>query len=251
MSKGKRVAAQRVVLYGPGGIGKSELCSLLSGVGLKPLFFDVEGGSDHLDIDRIEAGQLQTLDDLRAALANDALCGEYNAIVIDSLTRCEMLATAWTIKNVPHPEKRDRVIKGIEDYGYGKGYQFVYETFLTLLGDLDRHIRAGRHVICTAHECTSPVPNPEGDDWIRYEPRLQSPSSGKASIRLQVKEWAGHLLFIGYDVAVDDGKGVGGGTRTIYPAERPAWMAKSRTLSEPLVYEKGSSEIWKQLLKGN
>ena len=29
-------------------------------------------------------------------------------------------------------------------------------------------------------------PNPAGEDWLRYEPRLQSPNSGKASIRLRV-----------------------------------------------------------------
>jgi len=155
---------------------------------------------------------------------------------------------AWTIANVPH-EKRDVAIRRIEDYGFGKGYQHVYDSFLKLLGDLDQHARAGRHVVLICHDCTSNVPNPSGDDWLRYEPRLQTTNSGKASIRLRVKEWADHLLFVGYDVDVRDGKGRGSGTRTIYPVERPHCMAKSRTLADPIVYQRNDRALWDQLLR--
>jgi hypothetical protein len=80
---------------------------------------------------------------------------------------------------------------------------------------------------------------------------LQSPASGKSSIRLRVREWADHVLFLGYDVAVTkDGKGVGAGSRTLYRAETPAWMAKSRTGSEPIPVEKGNeTEIWKEIIR--
>jgi hypothetical protein len=239
------------VAYGPGGGGKTELCSLLKHVGVEPLFLDIENGSAHLDVARIGADELVDFEAVRSAINNSELCKPFGAIVVDSLTKLEELAVRWTIKNVPHPEKKEKVINSIEDYGFGKGYQFVYETFLLLLGDLDKHVREGRHVICTAHDCTSPVPNPTGEDWIRYEPRLQSPSSGKSSIRLRVKEWCDHLLFIGYDVFVgESGKGTGVGTRTIYPTERPALMAKSRSLATEIPYAKGSYELWTQLLKG-
>jgi len=157
---------------------------------------------------------------------------EIKTIVIDSATKAEELAAEYTVATVPH-EKGNRVQR-IEDYGFGKGYVHVYDTFLTLLGDLDQHTRAGRNVVMICHDCTSNVPNPDGEDWIRYEPRLQSPASGKSSIRLRVREWADHVLFVGYDVAVKDRKGKGSGTRTIYPSELPHCMAKSRTISEPM-----------------
>ena len=60
---------------------------------------------------------------------------------------------------------------------------------MPLIFDLDRHSRAGRNIILLAHEFIATVPNPAGEDWIRYEPRLQNPASGKASIRLAVKEF--------------------------------------------------------------
>ena len=51
---------------------------------------------------------------------------------------------------------------------------------------------------------------------------MENPSSGKASVRLRLREWLDHLLFIGYDVECTkqmDGKAKGQGTRTIYPQE--------------------------------
>ncbi len=153
------------------------------------------------------------------------------------------------VKTIPH-EKGNKVER-IEDYGYGKGYQHVYDAFLTLLGDLDAHVRAGRNVVLICHDCTNSVPNPAGEDWLRYEPRLQSAGSGKASIRLRTREWADHMLFLGYDVDVKDGKGRGSGTRTIYPCELPHCMAKSRTMAEPVPLVKFDTALWKKLLGTN
>lgn len=191
---------------------------------------------------------LTTWDELRAVLHDADLWKDFGAVVIDDLTKAEELAAQWVVQNIPH-EKPGKVVSSIESYGYGKGFTHLYETFLQLLGDLDAHIRAGRQVVCIAHECTAKVPNPAGDNWIRYEPRLQSPESGKNSIRLRVKEWADHILFVGYDVHVtDEGKGTGAGTRTIYPVELPTHLAKSRDLSEAIPYVKGNAELWQKLL---
>jgi len=171
---------------------------------------------------------------------------DIRTIVIDSATKAEELAVEHTLKTVPH-EKGNRVER-IEDYGYGKGYSHVYDSFLPLLTALSIHTRAGRNVILVSHDCTATVPNPSGEDWIRYEPRLQSPASGKASIRLRVREWADHVLFIGYDLDVKDGKGRGSGTRTVYPCELPHCMAKSRTMADPLPLTKFDTTLWKKLL---
>lgn len=244
MSSGLQVRPIKACIFGPGGIGKTELASNLSQCGKRVLFFDIERGSASLDVDRVDG--LETFDDLRAALHSDSLCSRYDSLILDSTTMAEELAIAWTLANV-RTEKGETVSR-IEHYGFGKGYVHVYETFLLLMGDLDAQVRRGRDVILIAHECTAKVPNPAGDDWIRYEPRLQN--SDKANIRARVKEWVDHLFYVGYDVAVTDGgKGRGSGTRTIFPVEMPTHWAKSRTLSRQIVYEKGSAELWNQLLE--
>lgn len=240
--------AQRAVIYGTGGIGKTSLLSLMQGVGIRPLLLDCEEGSGEIDVDRVP---ITSWDELLASLTS-GLANGYDAVAIDSATAAEELALRWTLENVPNDSGQRP--KSIEGYGYGKGYVHLYETFIRLLGILDQHIRAGRHVILTAHECVTTVPNPMGPDWVRYEPRLQSPNGGKNSIRLRLKEWTDHLLFIGYDVEVSAagrgvrGKGVGSGSRTIYPYEMPTHMAKSRRLSRELVYQYGDATLWTELL---
>lgn len=169
-----------------------------------------------------------------------------NAVIIDDLTKAEELATEHVIRTIKHP--KGKPINGIEDYGWGEGYTHIYEKMLLLLSDLDRHVRAGRHVIGVCHECTSNAPNPGGEDWLRFEPRLSSPKSGKASVRNRVKEWCDYLLFIGYDVATEAGKGKGCGSRAIYTTEMPTHWAKRRTpLDDTIVYQQGSNDLWNQL----
>lgn len=239
-----RAAGHRIVIYGPGGIGKTTLCSQLPG---PVAVFDLDeslgklGLEGMLPVDGIESWQ-----DMRTALQSDGW-DDVKTIVIDTATKAEELAVAHTLATVKH--EKGHVLSSIEGYGYGKGFQHVFEVFLPLLADLDRHCRAGRNVVLVCHDCTSNVPNPAGDDWLRYEPRLQSPSSGKASIRLRIREWADHVLFLGYDVDVDkDGKGRGCGTRTIYTAELPHCMAKSRTTIQPIPLDDGV-DVWGTIIR--
>lgn len=216
----------------------------ISQLGLKVLFVDADTGSAKLDVSRVEG--IDNFDDLRSLLCSD-LPQQFDALVFDTLTKIEEWAIAWTLKNIKH--EKGHAVTSIEDYGWGKGIVHVYETFLRLIGDFDAQVRRGKHIITVAHECVANVPNPAGEDWSRYEPRLQSPASGKSSIRHRIKEWADHMLYIGYDTLVKDGKALGGGTRTIYPTEMPSWWAKSRSLSMPIPYAKDSAELWNLLLE--
>lgn len=241
----------RIVLYGPGGIGKTTLATLADG---PVAFFDLDDSLPRLMpgippeiAANIMPVEVKTWNDIRAALHAPGW-DKVKTICIDSLTKAEELAVAHTLETVPH--EKGHKCQRIEDYGFGKGYTHVFDTFLALLADLDAHTRAGRHVLLICHDCTSTVPNPAGDDWLRYEPRLQSPNSGKSSIRLRIREWADHVLFYGYDVAVTkEGKGKGSGTRTIYPAELPHCMAKSRTCRFTIPVEENMN-IFKTIIEG-
>ena len=237
-------AGHRVVLYGPGGIGKTTLAAQGPG---KVVFFDLDESLGRLrNLPKLDTVACASWAELRAALQAEGWDG-VNTIVIDSITKAEEMAVAHTLATVRH--EKGQMCASIEDYGFGKGFGHVFDTFLPLLGDLDRHARSGRNIILIAHDCTCNVPNPAGEDWLRYEPRLQSPNSGKASIRLRVREWADHVLFIGYDVAVDkDGKGRGAGTRTLYPAELPHCMAKSRTTQEVMPIGTDGAEVWARII---
>ena len=241
----------RILLYGPGGIGKTTLSAQLPGPvafidldeslpRLKPQFDAAGIGGNVVPVEGVTDWQ-----SLREALQSEGWDG-IRTIVVDTATRAEEMAIAHTLANTLQDGKRSASVEG---FGYGKGYGYVFDTFLPLLADLDRHCREGRNVVLVCHDCTSTVPNPAGEDWLRYEPRLQSPNSGKASIRLRVREWADHVLFVGYDVSVGkDGKGRGAGTRTLYTSELPHCMAKSRSTQEAIPVEGDGSAVWAKIV---
>jgi hypothetical protein len=54
LNRGVARGSHKVVIYGAGGIGKSELASLVAGVGFSPVFIDIEEGSSFLDVARVE-----------------------------------------------------------------------------------------------------------------------------------------------------------------------------------------------------
>lgn len=253
VTSGQRTDTQIVGVYGTGGIGKTELLANVEKIGKKVIFIDVERGTQFLDVKRLggEDMPIESFDDLRDALASPTL-DAYDTVAVDSFTKVQELATAWVLANIKKKVRDKEVtVSNLADYGWGDGQTYVYETFLKFLGDLDRLYRKGKSILYTAHDCTEKVPNPTGDDFLRYEPNLQHPKSGKQdSIRAKVKEWSDHLLFIGYDRNVENGKAEGSGTRTIFPCETAACLAKSRNLSEQMPYAKGESDIWSRIFKG-
>jgi hypothetical protein len=239
---------QKIVIFGTGGIGKTELVAKMRQVGKTVKILDLDEGSANVDVKR--AGPFSDWATLRAYLQDQTKWKGIDVVCIDSLTRAEELAVAHTILTVKH--EKGQTVSSIEGYGFGKGYQHVYDTFLQILSDLDAHKAAGRDIVLICHDCTAPVPNPAGEDYISYQPRLQSPSSGKASIRHRIKEWSDHVFFVGYDVFATDGKAMGSGTRTIYGAEQPTHWAKTRAgdrITAPIVYSKGSAELWQKLFR--
>jgi len=222
----------RVGIYGPGGIGKTTLAARAPGpvafIDLDRSLPDLGKELEGLDIRNVQA---DTWPAVRAALALGPAWDPIKTIVIDSVSRLQELATEHMIQTVPH-EKGNKVTK-IEDYGYKSGYRNLLDLFMPVLQDLDAHVRAGRNVVLVLHECTKLCPNPQGDDWLRYEPRLEDRDN--CPIRYRVKEWLAHLLFIGYEVVVTkDQVGKGSGERRIYPCELPHCMAKSRSLGKLL-----------------
>src|SRR6188768_1979197 len=145
VSRGKRQRAKRIVLYSPGGGGKSTLCAHAP----EPIFVDLEDSSDAFDVARVTG--LQSFETVRATLQNVDMLSAFKTVVIDSGTKLEEMGVAWTLANIR--TQGGDVAASIESYGYGKGYQHVFDTFMPVLGDLDRLVERGINVVVIAHEC--------------------------------------------------------------------------------------------------
>lgn len=247
----ERGAGDRILLFGAGGSGKTSLAAVASG---PVAFFDTDRSLPKLKRSFDESGldldlrpvNVETWQDIRDALHAPGW-DDIKTIVIDSVTVAERLCIEHIIGTVKH--EKGQTIKRIEDYGYGKGFTHSYEEFLRFLADCESHSKAGRNVILIAHVCTNKVPNTQGDDYPRYEPRLQHSESGKNSIRLATCEWADHVVSIVYDVNVKDGKGEGVGTRSAYTYEQPFTVAKSRTWQGILPLDQFDPTLWNNLLE--
>jgi len=237
------MAAHRAVIFGTGGVGKTTLAAHPP----SPIFIDLEDGTRSLNVARDSS--VETWDDLRGKLAGLASSPPpgVKTVVIDTATAAEEFAKEHVIAN--RRTEKGHSVESIEGFGWGKGWQYVYEEFTGLLADLDRLIQKGLNVCLIAHDVSSPVPNPAGEDFIRWEPFLYSgDKKGRGSIRDRVKNWADHVAFVCYDVHVQDGKGRGSGTRSIYTSEMPTHVAKSRTaeLSIPFSAEDPGA-LWRHL----
>lgn len=237
-----------ITLYGPGGSGKTTAAQFLPA----PLFLDIEHSGKKLDILydkdlRYDPSWLLLRGKAQAIAADPP--STIRSVVLDSGTVAEELAREFVVAD--RRTEKNKSVDSIEGFGWGKGWQYVYEEFNGLLADLDRIAMRGLNVCIICHDVSSPVPNPAGEDYIRWEPRLYSgDKKGRGSIRNRVFEWSDHCLFIGYDVDVEDGKGTGSGTRSIYTQEMPTHIAKTRSLDvDPVIdFEKSSpGAIWSAL----
>lgn len=214
--KGKQKTAQRVVIYGPEGIGKSTIASQFP----RPVFIDTEGSTSQLDVARLERptswGHLsQQVKHLRANPSGFA------TVVIDTADWAERLCEEAIIAEGNNPK-----INSIEDFGYGKGFTKSAEKFGKLLNFLNDMQSDGWNVVLLAHSQMRKFEQPdETGAYDRYELKM-----GKKVCAL-VKEWADAILFCNYKIFVVDveGKKKGqGGQRVIYTQHHACWDAKNR-----------------------
>ena len=220
ITRGIQPKPLKVVVYGPEGIGKSTFAGLFP----DPLFIDTEGSTARMDVARTEtptslAMLMQLLTEIKD---NPPGC---KTLVIDTIDWAERLCiTAVCAKNGK---------TGIEDFGYGKGYSYVYEEMGRILNLLNDIWERGIHIVLTAHAAIRKFEQPdEMGAYDRWELKLIN--SPKCNSCAMVKEWADMVLFANYKtfaVAADkDGKKMKarGGERVMYTSHNPCWDAKNR-----------------------
>ena len=253
VTRGRLQQGERIGIYGPGGIGKTELCAAIQQVGIEPLFIDLDGGSLGLDVARAMNGDhlVSRYDEIRATLQNREVTSQFGAVVIDTFSALEERVREHVLETVPKEkgQRQATPAKSIEDYGFGKGYIHVFEAAILVLQDLDALCRQGKHAIVVCHQAAERVPSAETDDYLEYQPRLQSPpKAGK--LRERVFEWCNHFVRVDHDRAVEDGKAMLGDSRTIHTVRTATPWAKHRSLAsgreipETIPYTKGSFELW-------
>ena len=220
---------QKVVVYGPEGIGKSTFASHFP----DPLFLDIEDSTSQLDVKRIQGiNSWEMLLSLISQINQERPC---KTVVVDTADWAEKLC----IQHVCAVNKKG----SIEDFGYGSGYVKLLEEFAKLLEALNLSVKAGINVVLNAHAQIRKFEQPdEMGAYDRWELKLNKKTTAQTAAI--VKEWADALLFINYKtvvVADDNGKKKGvGGKRVMYTQHASTWDAKNRwglPMEMPFEYE--------------
>lgn len=220
---------QKVVIYGPEGIGKSTLAAQFP----NPLFIDTEGSTGNLNVNRFEdkpTSWTMLTNYIEYVKQNPQVC---ETLVIDTMDWAERLC----VEDILNAYGK----KGIEDFGYGNGYVYVAEAigrFLNTLQELiDKDIC---NVVLNCHAQLKKFEQPdEAGSYDRYELKLGKKTSSQTAPL--VKEWADMILFCNYEtyaVATDkDGKKfkAQGGQRVMYTTHHPCWDAKNRADLPPKI----------------
>lgn len=219
--KGKIKSAIKLVLYAPEGFGKSTFASKAP----DPVFIDTEGSTKMLDVCRFDDDMSDWSNILNAVqfiLDHADGDGAYQTLVIDTADWAEKACIDYTIKH------GGQAIKGIEDFGYGKGYVYVQENFQKLLEKLEQVVKKGINVVILAHAQMRKFEQPdEMGAYDRWELKL---SKKDAPL---LKEWADVVLFGNYKTyVVEDSKTKSkkaqGNKRVMYATHHPCWDAKNR-----------------------
>ena len=123
---------------------------------------------------------------------------------------------------------------------------------LLILSDLDALVEKGKHIILVCHQVAEKAPSATSEDYLEYQPRLQSPPrAGK--VRERVFEWTDVFVRIDQDRVVNEGKALNVDSRAIYTTRSATAWAKHRALPngveipDVIPFPKGSVEIWKLL----
>lgn len=206
---------QKVIIYGPEGIGKSTLASQFP----NPLFVDTEGSTAQLNVRRLDKPSSWTmlLQQIKYVAQNPSVC---QTLVLDTADWAEALAIDHVVA--------ERNWKSIEDGGYGKGYVYLKEQWAILLELLNETVNSGVNTVLTAHSQIKKFEQPdEMGSYDRYELKLDKRTSSIT------KEWADLILFCNYktDIITDSKtkkSKATGGHRVMYTAHHPAWDAKNR-----------------------
>ena len=215
-TNGVKTSPHSVIVYGVPGVGKTGFASSFE----KPIFIDLEGGSNHYNVDRVT--NLTWLEVIQ--LLTELKESDYKTIVIDSLDWLEKLSHEHICKT--------QKVAAIEDsFGsYGKWVGGVIKEWSPLTTLLRELKDMGKNIVMIGHSHIKVFNDPS--TALPYDRFVLKVNDKLSSV---LTEWVDCVLFANFetystskDHKATKGKGVFTGVRKLYCEKRAAYDAKNR-----------------------
>jgi adenylate kinase family enzyme len=214
IKQGKERTPLKLIIYGSNGVGKSTFAADSK----KPIFLDLEGNIDHLDVGKQALFSFAEVEEFLRCLL--LLPHSYKTVVIDSIDKLEEY-----IWEALEAEKDDKELQ------YGKKYVHsanMFRTLLNLLDDLRK--KKKMNVILIGHCARKRCENPLVQVYDKIDLRLQERAAAVLC------DWA-HCIFYAMNriTLEQDDKGfkqkraraVADDTRILYTEGNTAYVAKN------------------------
>ena len=182
ISRTKRVRAPKVVICGPGKIGKTTFAAMAP----KAIGILTEDGADAVDVQAFPLAQsLTDVYEAIGTLLNEE--HDFQSVFVDSLDWMEPLVQQHVCKNNGWPN--------IEAPGFGKGYTAAADEWRTLLNGFEAlRSKRGMGIILIAHDKIKRVDDPLTEGYDSNVLKLHDRASALVS------EWADVIGYAGYRI---------------------------------------------------
>lgn len=234
INSGKKVSAQKIVIYGVEGIGKSEMASHFP----SPVFIDTEASTSHMDVHRTDAPTSWPMLMEQIVWFSNPNNHNYKTLIVDTIDWAEKLCARFVCANGN--------VNGIEDFGFGKGFNYLAEEMGRMLDLLSNVVNSGTNVILLGHAHIRTLTLPEDSgNFDKYELRLQK------KVAPLPKEWADAVVFCNYKTLLSgegSKKKATGGRRVIFTNHKSAYDAKNRYgLPQEIDFEGDAGKLYSVL----
>ena len=225
---GQTILPPRVLIYGRPGVGKTTFASKAK----NPIFIQTEDGADVAGAARFP--KAESFEQINEAI--DTLIAEkhdHGTVVIDTLDWLAPLIYKKTVEDgKTNPNYKTKNLMQIEDFGYGKGYEYADMHFRAVLDKLNiLRSTKGMAIIMLAHSELKRYEDPASEGYDRWMPKLQKKA---AATCMEYSDIVGFANYFTSMKSVDKGFGqtkniaIGDGSRVLYTQEKPSFIAKSR-----------------------